>query len=139
MKDTAFGIIPFYQKNKDYYYLLIRHNAGHWAFPKGHQNLGETAIQTACREFVEETGLKDYKISSEISFIERYSFFSEGQLVEKTVEYFIAEVDNHSLVTIQKEEIQDFKWVSYNEALKLITFIECKELFVKIHQYITSL
>lgn len=37
--------------------LLIRHNAGHWAFPKGHMEEGETEVQTASREIQEETGL----------------------------------------------------------------------------------
>ena len=38
--------------------LLIKHiNGGHWAFPKGHVEPGETEEQTALREIKEETGL----------------------------------------------------------------------------------
>ena len=39
--------------------LLIKHiNGGHWAFPKGHVERGETEEQTALREIKEETGLE---------------------------------------------------------------------------------
>ncbi len=38
--------------------LLIRHaNGGHWAFPKGHVEPGETEAQTALREIREETAI----------------------------------------------------------------------------------
>jgi 8-oxo-dGTP pyrophosphatase MutT (NUDIX family) len=137
--DKAYGIIPFYRDNKGYYYLLIRHNAGHWAFPKGHQNSGETALQTACRELEEETGLRDFEIYRGKSFIERYCYLLEGDLVEKTVEYFIVEVSKDSIINIQKEEIQDFKWADFNEAIELITFKECRELFVDVNQYLSRL
>ena len=43
--------------------LLLRHSSvssrggGHWDFPKGHIDDGETEIQTALRELEEETGI----------------------------------------------------------------------------------
>ena len=37
--------------------LLVKHNAGHWDFPKGHMEDGETEIETAIREVKEETNL----------------------------------------------------------------------------------
>ena len=38
--------------------LMVKHVAGgHWAFPKGHVEKGETEEQTAVREVLEETGI----------------------------------------------------------------------------------
>ena len=43
--------------------LLLRHSStssrggGHWDFPKGHIDEGESEIQTALRELEEETGI----------------------------------------------------------------------------------
>jgi 8-oxo-dGTP pyrophosphatase MutT (NUDIX family) len=139
MKDKTFGIIPFYKDLNDYHFLLIRHNAGHWAFPKGHQQMGETPIDTAMREFSEETGLTDYKIIEGTSFIEGYSFINDGLTIEKTVEYFLAYVNDISKVSIQQQEIQDFKWASFDDAIGLITFKECRELFVKVNDYIKDI
>jgi 8-oxo-dGTP pyrophosphatase MutT (NUDIX family) len=39
-------------------WLLLRSSKhGEWGFPKGHQDPGETLVQTALRETVEETGI----------------------------------------------------------------------------------
>ena len=37
--------------------LLVKHNDGHWGFPKGHVEKDETELQTAIREVKEETNL----------------------------------------------------------------------------------
>ncbi|MBD3304395.1 NUDIX domain-containing protein, partial [Candidatus Woesearchaeota archaeon] len=40
-------------------YLLVKHKeGGHWDFPKGHAEEGETEEETALREIYEETGLR---------------------------------------------------------------------------------
>ena len=37
---------------------MVKHRAGgHWAFPKGHVEKGETETETAVREVLEETGV----------------------------------------------------------------------------------
>lgn len=41
----------------DRWLLLKSTKHGEWGFPKGHQDPGETALQTALRECVEETGV----------------------------------------------------------------------------------
>ena len=44
--------------------LLVKHNKGHWDFPKGHVEEGETEKQTALREVKEETNI-DVQIISD--------------------------------------------------------------------------
>ena len=51
-KEKSCGAI-IYNKNKEV--LIVKHNAGHWDFPKGHVEENETEIQTAIREVKEET------------------------------------------------------------------------------------
>lgn len=38
--------------------LMLRHASGHWVFPKGHVEAGETEIEAALREVREEAGVE---------------------------------------------------------------------------------
>ena len=57
------GIV--FRKKGDVKYLLIKHKeegGGHWDFPKGHIESGESEEVTALRELKEETGIDHAKI-----------------------------------------------------------------------------
>ena len=43
-------------------YLLLHYESGHWDFPKGKIEEGETPEQAALRELKEETGIEDAEI-----------------------------------------------------------------------------
>ena len=135
MKDKSFGVIPILKDNNNYLFLLIRHTAGHWAFPKGHPKEGEIEIDTARREFEEETGNKEYSLLDDISFVENYTFTENNELIEKTVKYFLAIVENLQ-ISVKKEEIQDYRWLNFKESLKLITFNESKGILIKVKRYL---
>jgi bis(5'-nucleosidyl)-tetraphosphatase len=139
MKDEAFGIVPiFIEKTGDLsemQFLLIRHWAGHWGFPKGHAEPGETAIATACRELEEETGIQSCKVLDDTSFVEQYRFTKDNQLVEKTVTYFLGTVQSKA-VTCQEQEIQAYTWVNFDTALKTITFDQARRVLQRVHDYL---
>jgi bis(5'-nucleosidyl)-tetraphosphatase len=141
MKDAAFGIVPiFIHKTEDFsemQFLLIRHWAGHWGFPKGHADPGETPIATACRELEEETGIQAYKVLDDTSFIEQYSFTKDNQIVEKTVTYFIATIASQA-VTCQDAEIQAYTWVNFDTALQTITFDQAKRILQRVHDHLQN-
>ena len=54
INEKSCGIILIDDENQ---YLLVQLLAGHWDFPKGHVEQGETEKETALREVLEETGL----------------------------------------------------------------------------------
>lgn len=137
-KDEAFGVVPILHRDNTYEFLLIQHNAGHWGFPKGHADPGESAVQAACREFSEETGIADYHLLAEVSFSEQYTFSRRGQLFEKTVIYYPAFVQSTS-VSYQQDEIQNYAWVSYDQAIDLLSFSGAKQVLTRVHQYLASL
>lgn len=138
IKDEAFGIIPILQQEHGYQFLLIQHHAGHWGFPKGHADPGETAIATACREFEEETGITDYTPLSDVCFAEHYRFTRDGKAIEKTVTYFPAWVKTDQ-VTCQPQEIKAYAWLSYEAALQKMTFDQGRQVLTKTNQYLTKL
>jgi 8-oxo-dGTP pyrophosphatase MutT (NUDIX family) len=135
MKDECFGIVPIFGKEADALFLLIQHQAGHWAFPKGHANPGESPAETARREFEEETGISDFEMLDEPSFTEHYSFVKDGEPIEKTVTYFLGFVNSMEVV-LQEEEVQNSAWLSFDEAVKRITFDANRLMFGEVKAYL---
>ncbi len=104
-------------------YLLLRHsNGGHWSFPKGHLEGGETPREAAIRELDEETGLSPEKILSGFREEVSYSYRRGGEEVDKTVIYFLALVDSGTgEVTLSPEHL-DYRWATYTDALDTLTY-----------------
>lgn len=135
--DFSFGIIPARIWRKQWQVLLVHHHAGHWAFPKGHPEPGESPQQTAERELFEETGLKVEAYLSNQTLLEHYFFQHQHQLIEKKVEYFVALVSGN--VIIQVEEIQDSKWLPLDQAQKILTFKASKSLCLQAQEILENL
>lgn len=137
MKDEAFGIVPIRREADGDRFLLIQHLAGHWGFPKGHAEPGESAIVAAQREFEEETGIQEYEVLEQ-SFMERYSFTKNGQVVEKSVTYFPAFVQSGN-VFYQEDEIRDYAWVTYDDAIQKITFDQARQILIQVGEYLQEM
>jgi 8-oxo-dGTP pyrophosphatase MutT (NUDIX family) len=136
-KDAAFGVVPILHTDSAYQFLLIQHHAGHWGFPKGHADPGESDVQAACREFTEETGIDSFTLLEGVSFSEQYTFTREGRKYEKTVVYYPAFVQS-PIVKYQKAEIRDFAWVAYDAAIARLTFGGARQVLAAVQQYLTQ-
>lgn len=56
--EKSCGAIVYRRFHGNIEILLIKHiNSGHWSFPKGHVENGETEMETAKREIMEETSI----------------------------------------------------------------------------------
>lgn len=109
----AYGVIPV-QEGK---ILVVRHvNGGHWGFPKGRPEEGETPQETAKRELFEETGLQVVQFLSEEPLLE--------QRTGKTVYFFPALVSG--VCSFQSAEIMAGRWVNPGDLIDLITFEDAK-------------
>ena len=102
-------------------YLLVLNKkgnvSGHWGFPKGHVEPGESEEETARREIFEETGLTVTNFADSFRRVNRYS---PRQNVEKDAVYFLAEVENTD-IRIQLSEIAEYRWCGYEKAAEIIT------------------
>ena len=107
--------------------LLIQQIQGHWGFPKGHVEAGETEIETAIREVKEETNI-DVEINENKKYTMEY-ITDKG--VPKQVVFFIAKKISGD-ETNQESEIKSMKWLNFKDALKMITYENTRELFEKI-------
>lgn len=127
-KDYSFGIIPLKKIKGEWYTLLIKHQrSAFWGFPKGHADDGESPYETAKRELFEETGLHIKKCLQEEPLTENYQFRAHGQWVDKTVVYFIGEVEEGDVV-LQHIEVEEFCWIPLAEAEAKATFEQAKNI-----------
>ena len=133
IKDASFGIIPLSKEEGDWKVLLIYHkNGNHWGFPKGHKHGLESDFEAACRELKEETGLNVHTCLRDVPFMEKFQFRRKGEWVEKTVSYYPAIATG--TVEIQIEEIRDAAWLSFDDALKRLTFEEARSICRQVRQ-----
>lgn len=109
--------------------LLVKHNAGHWDFPKGHVEEGETLEETAIREVKEETHVL-IEVNSNYRYVTRYS---PKENVLKDVIYFLGKPLSNDLKN-QEEEVSEVKFVDIDQALSLITYDNSKKILKKLLQ-----
>lgn len=131
------GIITYTIQNDSIQYLLLLSDTGCWDFPKGHIESGETKRETALRELQEETGLTaqlDDTFEQSLSYV--YPGYQNKQETHKTDYMFVGKAFR-TTITLSPEHT-DYAWLTYDQALKQITYDDTRELFKKAHEYITS-
>ena len=87
-----------------------------WSFPKGHQEDGETDVETAIRETKEETNL-DVKIVDDEPI--RTGHLVHGGTAYKEILLFVAEPLNDEIKK-QEDEVEKVEWVKIDEADKYL-------------------
>lgn len=114
--------------------LVICHRyGGHWAFPKGHVEEGETERQTAAREVREETG-------ASVRLLDGYRetvTYSPARGVSKDVVFFVGEITGGRLHA-QPEEVRTLELLSLDEAACRLTYQTDRSLLEKAKGLILS-
>ena len=111
--------------------LLVKMHNGNWGFPKGHIESNETKEETAIREVFEETNIKIKIIPN---FEREIKYIPNENTIKKVT--FFAGITQEENVTVDSQEIEDFKWCSYEEALKLVTYKLQKDVLEKSRKVI---
>lgn len=105
-------------------FLLLRSaRHGTWLPPKGHVDAGETLLEAARRETLEEAGISDMRVVEHWQREVRYEV--DGR--SKRVTYFLAvvESDAHTL----SEEHNDSGWFTLDEVRGRVTFEGVRQAF----------
>ena len=137
LEDFSCGVVPYREVGGVREFLLIRHKAGHWSFPKGHPEEGETEVQTALRELAEETGIGRVELDDAQAFEERYVFTKRsGKRVSKRVVYYVGRVGAGHSVRLQASEVSDYAWAEASQTRERLTFDEGRELFDRVLSYL---
>ena len=95
---SAGAVLYLVDENSEITYLILNYNYGHWDFPKGNMEIGETEIDTVFREVSEETGIKDLQIINGFRQQISYKYRKKSKLVNKAVIYYLAETKSKKVV-----------------------------------------
>ena len=87
------GAIVYRETAKGRVYLLLRNARGHWDFPKGKMEPGETRNATICRETAEECGIRNLDFHPFFLKNCRWSYREGGVPVRKTAVFKLARTD----------------------------------------------
>ncbi len=112
---------------KDNKVLLVKHKAGHWDFPKGHVEKGETEEETAIREVKEETNI-DIDVVTKYRYVSTYS---PKQDVIKDVIYFLG-IPKNTDTLAQEEEVDQVLFIEINKALSIITYNNSRNILKQV-------
>ncbi len=133
-KEKSCGALVYRYHNGELELLLIRHRfGGHWSFPKGHVEQGESESQTALREVKEETNIS---ISLEEGFRESVEYFPKPY-IKKQVVYFLGRSLGDTPKR-QEEEISEVRWVPIDQAERMVSFANDKNLIRKSREHLSS-
>lgn len=132
--ESSCGAVVFRNFGSERRFLLIKNKrSSHWGFPKGHIEKGETKIDTAKREVLEETGLH-------IKLFDGFEMSSDYKIagrVEKNVTVFLATTDDTQTI-IQEQEIEDYIWLDYKQALDMLKFENDKAILENAQNFLLN-
>lgn len=145
--EVSVGAVVFREKEGRRLYLLLHYPSGHFDFPKGHIEKGETEEMTLLRETQEETGMKDIAVLPRRVSI-RYFYVAKGTerkkrrrsgrgiWIFKQVHFFPARTNTHT-VDLSYEHI-GFVWLPYEAALRQVTFENARRVLRESEAFLAS-
>ena len=126
--EKSCGIVLFHSDE----FLVIQHSTesndvkGHWDFPKGHMEEGETEVETALRELKEETGISNIEFLKDFRKTIAYTFSLENRKIRKEVVFFLATTSVNK-VNLSYEHA-DCGWFDFESALKRLTYNNARSI-----------
>ena len=107
------GVIIKREESSSFKVLLVEDRFGHWTWPKGIVEEGESLEEAAVREVAEETGLiaEVFHVLTPLT----YWYTRNGKRIHKEVHFFLMQARGGKL-SPQLSEIQQVEWVPWDEA-----------------------
>jgi len=131
---SAGAVLYTYFANDERKFLLLHYTSGHWDFPKGNVEAGETEVEAVIREIFEETGI------TELRFVEGfvqpifYNYRRDGNLVRKKVSFYLAQTPSRNIKL--SNEHQDFLWADYPSALRTLTYRSARDILISANKFV---
>lgn len=126
-EERAAGFVLFRTESSTREYLVLRHRGQeYWAFPKGRVDPGESELQAAIREVMEETGVAPGAQVVGFRAQCQYSMARGGRRHNKIVTFFLAEA-RPTTIRLSGEH-DDARWLPYSDARDVLTYDESRRV-----------
>ena len=136
----AVFVVTYSKTNEGIKYLILKrkfHWRG-WEFPKGGIQDNESKRTTVRREILEETGEKTLKVKR-FNFHGKYNYkkkFPERKdFIGQAYSLYAAEI-KYGKVKIDKMEHSTYVWLSFDEAVKKVTFRNQKKSLEIVNKWL---
>ena len=129
------GFVAYKRIENVNHYLIIQSLNGDVGFPKGHMESGESELETAIRELKEETGV-DVKVIQGFRRQIEYELRRIPDTIKQSV-YFLGQCTSDKIIC-QEAEVTEASFISYEDALKILTFEETKNILKDAEIFICS-
>lgn len=133
--ERSAGAIIFHMKDSEPYFLLLKYPT-YWGFVKGLIEKNEDEEQTMKREMSEEAGIYNYEILEGFKETQKWFYRFEGELIRKEAIFFLVHADNWQIKISHEHE--DFKWLPFAEAVKLMKVKSNKQMLEKAYELLKS-
>lgn len=135
--ETSSGGVVYRMLDEGPHFLLIRDPYENWGLPKGHLEGGETPLEAAVREVMEETGLAELRVIDQLPTIDWY-FRDQGKLVHKFCHFFLIESGMGDPVPQLDEGISECIWRGLQEALTTVSYANAREVLRAAGERLTN-
>lgn len=130
------GAVIYTEENGKFKFLILKYGLGHWDFPKGNVEKNEEELDTVRREVFEETGINDIEIIDSFKEKVEYYYRMRGQLIYKTVNYYLAKTKQKNVRLSYEHE--DYAWVTVEEALKYLKHKNSINVLNKAYEFLKT-
>jgi bis(5'-nucleosidyl)-tetraphosphatase len=114
--------------------LFLLHSAGHWDFPKGNIEAGETEMQAAARELREETGISCFRFLPRFKYTITYCYKRNKRTISKKVTYFLGTTEVTDIL-LSCEHI-GYCWNDLNKPFDLISYGNTKKSLESVKNFL---
>ena len=134
MKQVSCGAVIFRENGDRKFLLLLKGN--YFEFVKGYIEEGEEEKETVKREIQEETEINDIEFIEGFREIYTFDYNLKGKSIFREIILYLVKTTMED-VKISYEH-DSYKWLTFDEAIKIIKFKNMKEILTKANDFLNG-